>query len=89
MKLTEIMTNELIKAIKQLPSNKSSVLSDIPIKTIKNLGQIYSSKLTQVLNHRISSASFPNLLKYIDAIPVLNDVTDKQNNRSTIMLSNF
>ena len=89
MKLTEIMTNELIKAIKQLPSNKSSVLSDIPIKTIKNLGQVYSSKLTQVLNHRISSASFPNLLKYIDAIPVLNDVTDKQNNRSKIMLSNF
>ena len=54
----EITKNELIKAIKQLPSNKTSVLSDIPIKAFKNLGQVYSCKLS----HCVSVASFPNLL---------------------------
>ena len=44
-------TNELLKGIKELPSNKSSVLNDILIKIIKNLAQVYSSKLTQILNH--------------------------------------
>ena len=29
----ELTTNELLKAIKQLPLNKTSVLNDIPIKT--------------------------------------------------------
>ena len=49
--------------MKKVPSNKASVLNDIPIKIIKNSAQVYSSKLTQILNHRVSNATFPDLLK--------------------------
>ena len=62
----QFTNNELLKIIKDLPSNKASVL----IKTIKNSAQVYSSKLTQILNHCVSIASFPNLLKYADRTPV-------------------
>ena len=62
----QFTNNELLKIIKDLPSNKASVL----IKTIKNSAQVYSSKLTQILNHRVSIASFPNLLKNADRTPV-------------------
>ena len=47
----QFTTRELLKIIKEPPSNKASVLNDIPIKIIKNLAQIYSSKLNQILNH--------------------------------------
>ena len=46
----QFTTNELLKIIKELPSNKASVLNDIPIKIIKKSAQVYSSKLTQILN---------------------------------------
>lgn len=62
----QFTNNELLKIIKDLPSNKASVL----IKTIKNSAQVYSSKLTQILNHRVSIASFPNLLQNADRTPV-------------------
>ena len=34
--LKQVTTNELLKIIKEFPSNKASVLNDIPIKMIKN-----------------------------------------------------
>ena len=86
----QFTTNELLKIIKELPSNKASVLN-IPIKIIKNSAQVYSSKLTQILNHCVSTASFPDLLKYADVTPVFKkgDVTDKENYRPISTLSNF
>ena len=81
----QFTNNELLKIIKDLPSNKASVL----IKTIKNSAQVYSSKLTQILNHCVSIVSFPNLLKYADRTPVFKygDVADKENYRPTSTLS--
>ena len=80
-----------MKIIKEFPSNKGSVLNDIPIKIIKNSAQVYSSKLTQILNHCVSTASFPGLLKYAVVTPVFKkgDVTDKENYRPIRTLSNF
>ena len=60
----QFTANELLTIIKEVPSNKASVLNDIPIKIIKNSTQVYSSKLTQILYHCVSTASFPDLLKY-------------------------
>ena len=87
----QFTTNELLKIIKDLPSNKVSVLNDIPIKIIKKSAQVYSLKLTQILNQCVSTASFPDLLKYIDVIPVFKkgDATDKENFRPISTLPNF
>ena len=46
-KFTEFTANELLKVIQQLPSNKASVLNDIPITIIKNSAQVYSQKLKE------------------------------------------
>ena len=83
--------NELLEIIKELPSNKASVLNEIPIKIIKNSSQVYSSKLTPILNQCVSTASFPDLLKYADVTPVFKkgNVTEKENYRPISTLSNF
>ena len=87
----QFTTNELLKIIKELPSNKAIVLNDIPIKIIRKLAHVYSSKLTQILNHCVSTASFPDLLKYADMIPVFKkgDATDKENYRPIRTLPDF
>ena len=62
------------------------------MKIIKISAQVYSSKLTQILNHCVSTASFPYLLKYADVTLVFKkdgDVTDKENCRAISTLSNF
>ena len=59
-KFKQFATNELLKIIKELPSNKARVLNDISMKIIKKSAQVYSSKLT---NQCLSTASFPDLLK--------------------------
>ena len=84
-------TNELLKIIKELPTNKASVLNDIPVKIIKNSAQVYSSKLIQVVDHCVCTSSFPDLLKYADVTPVFKrgDVTDNGNYRPMSTLSNF
>ena len=87
----QFTTNWLLKIIKELPSNKTSVLNDIPMKIIKNSSQVHSSKLTQILNHRVSTETFPDILKYVHVIPVFKkgDVTDKENYRLISRLSNL
>ena len=48
---------------------------------IKNAIQVYSSKLNLILNHYVSTASFPHLLIYADVTPVFKkgDITEKEN----------
>ena len=66
--------NYLLTIIKELPLNRASVLNDIPLKTIKNSAQVYSSELTQILYHCVFTASFPDLLKYADVTPAFKKV---------------
>ena len=47
-KFKEFVANESLKVMKELSSNKVSVLKKTPIKIIKNSAQIYSSTLTQI-----------------------------------------
>ena len=70
--LTHLKNHNSIGKIKG--TTKTSVLNDS--------AQAYSSKLTQILNHNISIASFPDLIAFKQC-----DVTDKDRPRS--MLSNF
>ena len=53
--------------------------------------QVFSSKLTQILNHFVSTESFPDPLKYVNVTPVFKkgDVTDKENYRPISTLSQF
>ena len=55
------------------------------------MAQAYSSKLNQILNHFVSTASFLDLLKYADVTPVFKkgDTTDKESYRPISTLSNF
>ena len=59
----QFTTNELLKIIKEL-------LNDIPKKIVKNQTQVYSSKLSQILSHCDSAASFQDLPKYADVTSV-------------------
>ena len=87
----QFTTNELFKIIKELPSNKASVLNETPIKIIENSAHVHTSKLTKILNHCDCTASFSELLQYADVTPVFKkgDVTEKVNYRPVNTLSNF
>ena len=61
-----IYKDDIIKAIKKLPSNKASVSNNIPILIIKNFGNCYSEKLANIFNNCLKKNKF-HLMK-IDKI---------------------
>ena len=58
-----ISKDDIIKAIKKLPSNKPSISNDIPISIIKNLDICHREKLTSIFNDCLKENKFPNLMK--------------------------
>ena len=45
-----VSKNDIISAIKKLPSNKASISNDIPVSVIKQFAGCYCEKLTNNLN---------------------------------------
>ena len=45
-----VSKNDIISAIKKLPSNKASISNDIPVSVIKQFASCYCEKLTYNLN---------------------------------------
>ena len=82
---------DILKAIKSLPSNKASQMEDIPIKILKNSIYIYSEKLTNIFNECLINGKFPDTLKRADASPIFEKGSDneKENYRPVSMLSTF
>ena len=72
---------DVIKAIKNLPTNKASTKNDIPINIIKDLNQSCIKKLTDILNQCLIEGNFPSKLKRADITPIFKkgDCNDKEN----------
>ena len=56
--------------IKSLSSNKASLVEGISINMIKNSIHIYSKKLTNIFNERLTNGKFLNTLKRADVTPI-------------------
>ena len=86
-----ISKDNIIEAVKKLPSNKASISNDIPILIIKNITTCYCEKLAITFNDCLKENKFPNLMKIAEISPVFKklDNTSKDNYRPISTLSNF
>ena len=87
----EVTNDEILDAIKSLPTNKSSTFDDIPAKLLKDSAVIYSPILMKIFNNCLREGKFPDILKYSDITPVFKkgENTKKENYRPISSLSNF
>ena len=78
-------------AIKDLPTNISTISGDIPINILKQYPQIYSKNLADIFNESIKIGKFPDILKKAEATPVYkkDNMNDKQEYRPVSTLSNL
>ena len=65
-----ISKDDIIEAVKNLPSNKASISNDIPISIIKNFATCCCEKLANILNDCLKENKFPNLMKIAEISPV-------------------
>ena len=65
-----ISKDDIIEAVKNLPSNKASISNDIPISIIKNFATCWFEKLANILNDCLKENKFPNLMKIAEISPV-------------------
>ena len=82
-----ISNDDIIEAVKNLPSNKASISNDIPISVIKNFATCYCEKLATIFNDRLKENKFPNLMKIAEISQF--DNAYKDNNKHISTLSNF
>ena len=60
----------IIEAVKNLPSNKTSISNHIPVSIINNFATYYCEKLASILNNCLKENKFPNLMKIAEISPV-------------------
>ena len=53
-----ISEENIIEAVKKLPSNKASISNDIPISIIKNFATCYCEKLASIFSDCLKKTSF-------------------------------
>ena len=83
--------DNIIEAVKKLPSNKPSISNDIPKSIIKNFVTCYCEKLASIFKDCLKKNKFSNLIKIaeISAVFIKLDNTSKDNYRPISTLSNF
>ena len=86
-----ICKNDNIRAIKKLPLNKASISNDKAVSVMKQFGNCYCEKLTNILNDCLKESGFPNLMKVAEISPVFKrlDNNFEDNYRAISTLSNF
>ena len=86
-----ISKDDIIEAVKKLPSNKASISNNIPFSVIKNFATCYCEKLAIIFNDCPKENKFPNLRKIAEISPVFKklDNTSKNNYRPISTPSNF
>ena len=67
--------DNIIEAVKKLPSNKPSISNDIPKSIIKNFATCYCEKLTSTFNNCLKKNKFPNLIKLPKLAQFLKSLT--------------
>ena len=82
---------EIKNAIKDLPTNKSTISGDIPPKILNQHAQIYSKKLEDIFNESIKIGKFSDILKKTEVTPVYkkDNMNGKQNYRPVSTLSSL
>ena len=58
-----ISKDDIIEAVRKLPSNKASISNDISISIKNNFSTCYCEKLVSVFNDCLKENKFPNLMK--------------------------
>ena len=77
-------------AIKNLPAGKASVSNDIPVFIIKETIDVYSQKITQIMNDCLKNNFFPDILKNAEITPCFKkgDKGEKENFGGRIGIEN-
>ena len=65
-----VSKNDIINAIKKLPSNKALISNDRPVPVMKQFANCYCEKFTNILNDCLKENRFPNLMKVAKIGPV-------------------
>ena len=83
--------NDIINAIKKLPSIKASISNGIPVSEMKKFVNCYYEKLTNILKNCLKENRIPNLTKVIKISPVFKTIHNisKGNYGAISRLSNF
>ena len=86
-----VSKNNIISAIKKLPSNKASISNDLPVLVMKQFANCYCEKLTNIFNDSLKENRFPYLMRVAEISPGFKrlDNTFKYNYRPVSTLSNF
>ena len=85
-----ICKKDVLDLIKQLPRNKATVSTDIPVSALKKSVSAYYEKLIEISNNCIRSSTFPEIHKKSEVTPVLkkDNPTSKTDYRPVSTLSN-
>ena len=86
-----ISKEDILEAVKKLPSNKASISYDVAISIVKNFATCYCEKLASIFNDCLKENKFPNFMKIAEFSPVFKkfDNTSKDNYRPINTLLNF
>ena len=84
-----VTSEEVLKTIYTLKNNKESLSYTIAVKILKTFSGLLLPYLTGVINHSITTSSFPDELKLAEVISSFkkDDPLDKENSRPISLLS--
>ena len=77
-----ITKDDIIEAVKKLPSNKASISNDIPISIIKNFATCYCEKLASIFNVCLKENKFSNLMKIAEISPVFKKLDNTSKDKA-------
>ena len=84
-----VTSEEILKTIYSLKSNKVSLSYTTPVKIVKMFSGSFLPNFTGVINHSIATSSFPDELKLAEVMSAFkkDDPLDKENYRPISLLS--
>ena len=68
--LSPTTSNEVFNTIKKLDQNKATDIYNFPVKIIKDISDIISSPLSDIINESFSTGVFPERLKLAKVLPL-------------------
>ena len=87
----ETTPSEVEKIISKFSISKSTGVNSIPTRILKDIANIFSQILSNLINLSFNEGVFPELLKVAKIIPIYKkgDTLDCSNYRTISLLSNF